>query len=144
MLKCIHCASDVDLILILFRYNTLGQLVCVVCNSNVKNEKLWNAHLLSRTHKEVRCIVNVILADLDFRPNKTNFFKCIFFRILINNRHFSVHFLILTLCFAKYINYAIKNIIEMLVLSFEKFFAFVVYHLMNYLNVAMPVVENMF
>ena len=78
MLNCIHCASDVDLILILFRYNTLGQLVCVVCNSNVKNEKLWNAHLLSRTHKEVSCIVSVILAGLDFRPNKTNFFKCIF------------------------------------------------------------------
>ena len=37
-----------------FRYNSLGQLVCAVCSTNVKNENLWNAHLLSRTHKDVR------------------------------------------------------------------------------------------
>ncbi|XP_074652562.1 zinc finger protein 830-like isoform X3 [Tubulanus polymorphus] len=34
------------------KYNSLDQLICIVCNSQVKNEKLWNAHLMGRTHKE--------------------------------------------------------------------------------------------
>jgi len=36
----------------LAKYNTLGQLVCIVCNSQVKSEILWNAHLQGRSHKE--------------------------------------------------------------------------------------------
>ena len=36
-----------------YTYNSLGQLVCVVCSCQVKSELLWNAHLQGRTHKEV-------------------------------------------------------------------------------------------
>ncbi|CAH1774685.1 unnamed protein product, partial [Owenia fusiformis] len=36
----------------LAKYNALGQLVCIVCNIHLKSEKLWNAHLMGRSHKE--------------------------------------------------------------------------------------------
>ncbi|KAK2151739.1 hypothetical protein LSH36_353g08103 [Paralvinella palmiformis] len=36
----------------LARYNSLGQLSCVLCNTPVKTELLWNAHVIGRTHKE--------------------------------------------------------------------------------------------
>ena len=36
----------------LAKYNSIGQLVCIVCNSQVKSELLWSAHLQGRTHKE--------------------------------------------------------------------------------------------
>ena len=36
-----------------YRYNSLDQLVCVLCNSVIKSSLLWPAHLQSRGHKEV-------------------------------------------------------------------------------------------
>ncbi|ESO86144.1 hypothetical protein LOTGIDRAFT_204560 [Lottia gigantea] len=35
------------------KYNTLGQLVCVICNTTVKSEIIWPTHLHSKTHKEL-------------------------------------------------------------------------------------------
>lgn len=37
----------------LCRYNTLDQLVCVLCNTVIKSNILWNAHIQGRQHKEV-------------------------------------------------------------------------------------------
>ncbi|RDD40652.1 Zinc finger protein 830 [Trichoplax sp. H2] len=37
----------------LARYSNTGQLSCAICNCNVKNELLWNAHIQSKKHKEV-------------------------------------------------------------------------------------------
>ncbi|XP_067928421.1 zinc finger protein 830-like [Watersipora subatra] len=34
------------------KYNSLGHLTCTVCNCQVKSDRLWNPHLLSRSHKE--------------------------------------------------------------------------------------------
>ncbi|KAK3092567.1 hypothetical protein FSP39_004492 [Pinctada imbricata] len=34
------------------KYNALDQLVCVLCNSVIKSDILWTAHLGSRQHKE--------------------------------------------------------------------------------------------
>ena len=36
----------------LARYNKLDQLSCAICLMPVKNEMSWNAHLLSKTHKD--------------------------------------------------------------------------------------------
>lgn len=36
----------------LAKYNSLGQLVCAICNSSVKNEIVWSSHLLSKKHKD--------------------------------------------------------------------------------------------
>ncbi|XP_020899673.1 zinc finger protein 830 [Exaiptasia diaphana] len=36
----------------LAKYNSLGQLFCVLCNATVKNELLWNAHVQGKKHKE--------------------------------------------------------------------------------------------
>ncbi|KAK6999899.1 zinc finger protein 830 [Biomphalaria glabrata] len=36
----------------LAKYNSLNQLMCVLCNSIVKNDLLWSAHILSKQHKE--------------------------------------------------------------------------------------------
>ena len=35
------------------RYNSLGQLSCVVCEIPIKSEVLWQTHLQSKKHKEV-------------------------------------------------------------------------------------------
>lgn len=32
------------------KYNSLGQLTCIICNQVVKSELVWNAHLNSKTH----------------------------------------------------------------------------------------------
>ncbi|KAI8637006.1 hypothetical protein BD408DRAFT_425238 [Parasitella parasitica] len=34
------------------KYDPTGRLVCVVCNSNVKSEALWQAHLGSQLHRD--------------------------------------------------------------------------------------------
>lgn len=34
----------------LAKYNSIGQLSCIICNQAVKSEVLWNAHLNSKTH----------------------------------------------------------------------------------------------
>merc|ERR1712150_156856 len=34
------------------KYNTLDQLVCILCNNVIKNDFMWNAHLQSKQHKE--------------------------------------------------------------------------------------------
>ncbi|KAM3865791.1 zinc finger protein 830 [Diretmus argenteus] len=34
------------------KYNSLGHLSCVLCNVQVKNEILWQAHVLGKQHKE--------------------------------------------------------------------------------------------
>ncbi|XP_078581232.1 zinc finger protein 830-like [Branchiostoma floridae x Branchiostoma japonicum] len=36
----------------LARYNSLGQLLCVVCKVQVKNELVWPAHIAGKKHKE--------------------------------------------------------------------------------------------
>ncbi|XP_053570569.1 zinc finger protein 830 [Bombina bombina] len=36
----------------LAKYNSLGQLSCVVCNAYIKSELLWQAHILGKQHKE--------------------------------------------------------------------------------------------
>lgn len=36
----------------LAKYNSLGHLICTICNCQVKSDRLWNPHLLSRSHKE--------------------------------------------------------------------------------------------
>ncbi|NP_001088076.1 zinc finger protein 830 [Xenopus laevis] len=36
----------------LAKYNSLGHLSCVVCNSLIKSELLWPAHILGKQHKE--------------------------------------------------------------------------------------------
>lgn len=34
------------------KYNSIGQLTCIICNQVVKSELMWNAHLNSKTHIE--------------------------------------------------------------------------------------------
>ena len=34
------------------RYNSIGQLTCIVCNQLVKSELVWTAHINSRSHLE--------------------------------------------------------------------------------------------
>ncbi|XP_067680900.1 zinc finger protein 830-like [Haliotis asinina] len=34
------------------KYNSLNQLVCTVCNTTIKSDLLWAAHIQSRLHKE--------------------------------------------------------------------------------------------
>lgn len=34
------------------RYNSIGQLSCIICNQSIKNELLWNKHLVSKMHLE--------------------------------------------------------------------------------------------
>ena len=41
----------------LARYNTLGQLVCILCQSVVKADLAWAAHVQGKIHKEVRRII---------------------------------------------------------------------------------------
>ncbi|XP_052271066.1 zinc finger protein 830-like [Dreissena polymorpha] len=36
----------------LAKYNSLDQLVCIICNTAIKTELLWTTHLQSRAHKE--------------------------------------------------------------------------------------------
>ncbi|EFX81429.1 hypothetical protein DAPPUDRAFT_50175 [Daphnia pulex] len=36
----------------LAKYNSAGQLTCIVCNSVVKNELVWTAHVNGRLHRE--------------------------------------------------------------------------------------------
>lgn len=36
----------------LAKYNSAGQLMCVVCNVVVKSEKVWTAHINGRQHRE--------------------------------------------------------------------------------------------
>lgn len=38
-------------------YNALGHLICTACNCQVKSDRLWKPHLLSRSHKEVSYIL---------------------------------------------------------------------------------------
>ena len=37
------------------RYNSAGQLFCVLCDIPVKSAILWDAHVLGKKHKEVNC-----------------------------------------------------------------------------------------
>ncbi|MEE6465395.1 hypothetical protein FKM82_006545 [Ascaphus truei] len=36
----------------LAKYNSLGHLSCIICNTQIKNELLWQAHILGKQHKE--------------------------------------------------------------------------------------------
>lgn len=36
----------------LAKYNSIGQLTCVLCNCPVKSDLLWTAHIQGRTHRE--------------------------------------------------------------------------------------------
>ena len=44
--------KDVKLDSPLAKYNSLRQLTCIVCGTQVKSERLWNPHLLGRSHKD--------------------------------------------------------------------------------------------
>lgn len=35
------------------RYNSLGQLSCVICNQTIKSNILWTSHLKNRKHKDM-------------------------------------------------------------------------------------------
>ena len=39
--------------LTVLRYNSAGQLFCVLCNVPVKSAILWDSHVLGKKHKEV-------------------------------------------------------------------------------------------
>lgn len=39
--------------LTVLRYNSTGQLFCVLCNVPVKSAILWDSHVLGKKHKEV-------------------------------------------------------------------------------------------
>lgn len=34
------------------KYNSIGQLSCIICNQIIKSDHLWNKHLISKTHLE--------------------------------------------------------------------------------------------
>ena len=36
----------------LAKYNSIGQLTCIVCNQVIKSELLWNAHINTKAHLE--------------------------------------------------------------------------------------------
>ncbi len=36
------------------KYNSTGQLTCIVCNQIVKSELMWNAHINSKSHLEAK------------------------------------------------------------------------------------------
>ena len=36
------------------KYNSTGQLTCIVCNQVVKSELMWNAHINSKSHLEAK------------------------------------------------------------------------------------------
>ncbi|CAL1538061.1 unnamed protein product, partial [Lymnaea stagnalis] len=36
----------------LAKYNSLNQLICIVCSNVIKNDLLWIAHIQSKQHKE--------------------------------------------------------------------------------------------
>ena len=40
----------------LARYNTLGQLICKICQTAVKSELVWSAHCQLPTHKTVSVV----------------------------------------------------------------------------------------
>lgn len=49
-LKLIVAAKKIDSPLA--KYNSAGQLTCIVCNCVVKNELVWTAHVNGRLHRE--------------------------------------------------------------------------------------------
>jgi zinc finger protein 830 len=49
-LKLLGTAKKIDSPLA--KYNSAGQLTCIVCNSVVKNELVWTAHINGRQHRE--------------------------------------------------------------------------------------------
>ena len=52
------------------RYNALGQIICQICGTALKNEMLWNPHLQSRKHKEVNTLNFVLLDKTCFQISK--------------------------------------------------------------------------
>lgn len=50
------------------KYNNLGQLTCLVCNTIVKSEKVWTAHINGKQHKDhVTALKNVKTQEEQFR-----------------------------------------------------------------------------
>lgn len=43
------------------RYNSLNQLVCILCNNIIKNDLLWVSHLQSKQHKEVNIVIYLVI-----------------------------------------------------------------------------------
>ena len=46
--------------LTVLRYNSAGQLFCVLCNVPVKSAILWDSHVLGKKHKEVNNGVEIM------------------------------------------------------------------------------------
>jgi zinc finger protein 830 len=44
----------------LARYDSNGQLICIICEIVIKNDSLWSSHIVSKLHK------NVSLFDICF------------------------------------------------------------------------------
>lgn len=45
--------------LTVLRYNSAGQLFCVLCNVPVKSALLWDSHVLGKKHKEVIMVIAI-------------------------------------------------------------------------------------
>ncbi len=37
----------------LARYDSNGQLICIICEIVIKNDSLWSSHIVSKLHKNV-------------------------------------------------------------------------------------------
>ncbi|KAE8597559.1 hypothetical protein XENTR_v10016510 [Xenopus tropicalis] len=54
----------------LAKYNSLGHLLCVVCNIQIKSELLWPAHILGKQHKEKVAELKGSKANISSPSNK--------------------------------------------------------------------------
>ncbi|XP_061164332.1 zinc finger protein 830-like [Saccostrea echinata] len=52
MREKLSCTKESKINHPLAKYNTLQQLVCILCNTVIKTNILWNAHIQGRQHKE--------------------------------------------------------------------------------------------
>lgn len=50
---CLYFLISVSILINAYRYNEFGQPVCRVCDVALKSESLWDAHQVSRKHREV-------------------------------------------------------------------------------------------
>ena len=52
----------------LAKYNSIGQLTCIVCNQIVKSEVMWNAHLSSKVHLDNKNMLKMKLIGEQAKP----------------------------------------------------------------------------
>lgn len=53
------------------KYNSVGQLTCVICNQVVKSELVWNAHINGKSHLEAKNQLKMKLVAEQARPIST-------------------------------------------------------------------------